>query len=71
MIIRRTLLSTALLAVLSLGHSGPLRAADPEPAPSAGMAADVPTGPLPRTVVPSEVALELKIDPAQPGFSGH
>jgi len=34
-------------------------------------ASNVPTGPLPRTVVPSEVALELKIDPAQPRFSGH
>ena len=34
-------------------------------------ASDVPTGPLPRTVVPSEVALELKIDPAQARFSGH
>ena len=34
-------------------------------------ASDVPTGPLPRTVVPSDVALELKIDPAQARFSGH
>src|SRR6476659_2565343 len=34
-------------------------------------AADAPTGPLPRTVVPSDVALELKIDPAQARFSGH
>jgi len=31
---------------------------------------DVPTGPLPRTVVPSLVQLELKVDPAQPRFSG-
>ena len=31
----------------------------------------VPTGRLPRTVVPSHVALDLRIDPAQTGFSGH
>ena len=32
--------------------------------------AEVPTGPLPRTVVPSLVELELKLDPGQPRFSG-
>ena len=30
----------------------------------------VPVGRLPRTVVPDKVAMELKIDPAQPRFSG-
>jgi alanyl aminopeptidase len=39
---------------------------------SAAQAAEtaVPTGPLPRTVVPSLVQLELKIDPKQAGMSG-
>ncbi|MFT3805902.1 M1 family aminopeptidase [Arenimonas sp.] len=39
---------------------------------SGALAADdgVPRGRLPRTVVPGKVALELKIDPAQPRFSG-
>jgi alanyl aminopeptidase len=53
---RRTLLATALLAATGLAA-----AAD----------ADVPTGPLPRTVVPSEVGLTLTIDPAKPRFGGH
>ena len=30
----------------------------------------VPTGPLPHTVVPTRVQVELKLDPAQPRFSG-
>ena len=33
-------------------------------------AQDVPTGPLPRTVVPSLVKLELRLDPTKPRFSG-
>ena len=41
---------------------------------SAGFSAvaddNIPRGRLPRTVVPDKVALELKIDPAQPRFSG-
>src|SRR5690606_31962551 len=56
MTLRPSLLATALLAA-----TGMASAAD----------ASVPTGPLPRTVVPSEVALQLTIDPAQPRFSGH
>src|SRR5690606_481506 len=55
MTLRPSLLATALLAA-----TGMASAAD----------ASVPTGPLPRTVVPSEVALQLTIDPAQPRFSG-
>ena len=41
-------------------------------AAASGLAAasDVPTGPLPRDVVPSEVSLELKLDPKQARFSG-
>jgi len=54
--LRRTLLATALLFA-----SGAVAAASGD---------DVPTGPLPRTVVPSEVGLTLTIDPAQPRFSG-
>ncbi|MFC7302092.1 M1 family metallopeptidase [Cognatiluteimonas weifangensis] len=53
---RRCLLTTALLAATGLATAAE---------------ATVPTGPLPRTVVPSEVALQLTIDPAQPRFSGH
>jgi alanyl aminopeptidase len=55
----------SLLAVALLAATGLASAADPASADV------VPTGPLPRNVVPSEVALELKIDPAQPRFSGH
>ncbi|MDQ2703210.1 MAG: M1 family metallopeptidase [Pseudomonadota bacterium] len=54
--LRPSLLATALLAA-----TGAAQAAD----------GSTPTGPLPRTVVPSEVALRLTIDPAQPRFSGH
>src|SRR5690606_35632815 len=56
MTLRPSLLATALLAA-----TGMASAAD----------ASIPTGPLPRTVVPSEVALQLTIDPAQARFSGH
>ena len=56
MTLRPSLLATALLAA-----TGVAQAAD----------GSIPTGPLPRTVVPSEVALKLTIDPAQPRFSGH
>ncbi|MDQ3229444.1 MAG: M1 family peptidase, partial [Pseudomonadota bacterium] len=52
--IRHTLLATALLAAAGIVH-----AAD-----------EVPTGRLPRTVVPSLVQLELKLDPKQANFSG-
>ena len=55
MILRRTLLATALLAATGLAA-----AADDA----------IPTGPLPRDVVPSEVGLHLTIDPAQDRFSG-
>jgi alanyl aminopeptidase len=55
--LRRSLLAAALVSAAS--------------ASGAAVAADVPTGPLPRTVVPSEVGLTLTIDPAQPRFSGH
>ncbi|HSR65047.1 MAG TPA: M1 family peptidase, partial [Xanthomonadaceae bacterium] len=51
---RRTVLFAALAAASGLAFA----------------AAEVPTGPLPRTVVPSEVRLELKLDPAQARFSG-
>jgi len=53
--IRPTLLASALLFATGLAH-----AAD----------ATVPRGPLPRTVVPSLVKLELKLDPKQERFSG-
>ncbi|WP_189644657.1 M1 family metallopeptidase [Luteimonas gilva] len=52
---RPALLASALLVATGLAH-----AADPE----------VPRGPLPRTVVPSLVKLELKLDPKQARFSG-
>jgi alanyl aminopeptidase len=55
MLPRRSLLTLALSAAASAAF-----AASPA----------VPTGPLPRTVVPDHVALALKIDPAQPRFSG-
>jgi alanyl aminopeptidase len=61
MILRRSLLATALLAATGLVQYSPARAAD----------AAVPTGPLPRNVVPSEVGLQLTIDPTQARFSGH
>ncbi|WP_242112977.1 M1 family metallopeptidase [Luteimonas aquatica] len=48
-----------LLALVLALPAGPAGAADP-----------VPTGPLPRTVVPTLVRLELKIDPRQERFSG-
>jgi alanyl aminopeptidase len=50
----------ALALALSLAACGAAQAADPA----------VPTGPLPRTVTPSLVQLELKIDPKQAGMSG-
>ncbi|MCY7355531.1 MAG: ERAP1-like C-terminal domain-containing protein [Lysobacter sp.] len=53
-LIRRSLLASAVLAAAGIVH-----AAD-----------DVPTGRLPRTVVPSLVQLELKLDPKQANFSG-
>ena len=53
-LIRRTLLATALLAITGL----------------AAAADQVPTGPLPRTVVPTLVHLQLKLDPKQARFSG-
>src|SRR5690606_24601011 len=59
--LRRTLLATALLLATGVAASGAAAAADD----------GIPTGPLPRTVVPSEVGLTLTIDPAQPRFSGH
>ncbi|WP_133478990.1 M1 family metallopeptidase [Cognatilysobacter segetis] len=49
-----------LALALSLAAAGAAQAAD----------TPVPTGPLPRTVVPSLVRLELKIDPKQAGMSG-
>ena len=58
--LRRTLLAAALFATTGL-----VAAATPATSKEA-----VPTGQLPRNVVPTEVALELKIDPAQPRFSG-
>jgi alanyl aminopeptidase len=53
--IRRTLLATALLATTGL----------------AAAVDQVPTGPLPRTVVPTLVHLQLKLDPKQARFSGN
>ena len=61
MTLRPSLLATALFAAAGLLQSSPAQAAD----------ATIPTGPLPRTVVPSEVALQLTIDPTQARFSGH
>ena len=55
MTLRRTLLATALLAAAGLAQAED---------------AAVPTGPLPRTVMPSEVAVQLTMDPAQERFSG-
>ena len=54
--LRRSLLATALVASLGVAHA----------ADNGG----VPQGPLPRTVVPSLVSLELKLDPKQANFSG-
>ena len=48
-----------LLAIALLAATGAIHAAD-----------KVPTGPLPRTVVPSLVHLDLKLDPKQARFSG-
>ncbi|MCI4567863.1 M1 family metallopeptidase [Lysobacter sp. CFH 32150] len=53
-LLRRSLLATALLTAAGL----------------ASAADEVPTGRLPRTVVPSLVQLELKLDPKQERFSG-
>jgi alanyl aminopeptidase len=50
----------ALALALSLAACGAAQAAETA----------VPTGPLPRTVTPSLVQLELKIDPKQAGMSG-
>ena len=58
MSMRRTLLASALLAAI-----GVAQAAVP-------VSTDVPTGPLPRNVVPSLVQLQLKVDPQQARFSG-
>jgi alanyl aminopeptidase len=58
MSLRRTLLASALLAAIGIAQ-----AAVPN-------ATDVPTGPLPRNVVPSLVQLQLKVDPQQARFSG-
>jgi alanyl aminopeptidase len=55
-LLRRSLLATALVSSLGLAH-----AADNT---------NVPQGPLPRTVVPSLVSLELKLDPKQANFTG-
>jgi alanyl aminopeptidase len=55
----RSVLAAALFAAAGLVH------AQQPPAH------DVPKGPLPRTVVPSLVKLELKLDPKQERFSGH
>ncbi|AXK72595.1 M1 family peptidase [Lysobacter sp. TY2-98] len=49
-----------LALALALAGSGAAQAAE----------TGVPTGPLPRTVVPTLVKLELKIDPKQTGMSG-
>src|SRR5262245_11436956 len=54
--LRRSLLATALVASLGVAHA----------ADNGG----VPQGPLPRTVVPSLVSLELKLDPKQANFTG-
>jgi alanyl aminopeptidase len=66
MILRRTLLATALLAATGLVQATPAQSSPAQAADDA-----IPTGPLPRTVVPSEVALQLTIDPTQARFSGH
>ena len=57
-LLRRSLLATALLA------AGGAYAAN------AASTSEVPSGQLPRTVVPSLVQLELKLDPKQERFSG-
>ena len=55
-LLRRSLLATALVASLGVAHA----------ADNTG----VPKGPLPRTVVPTLVSLELKLDPKQANFTG-
>jgi alanyl aminopeptidase len=62
MMLRRTLLASAILAATGLAQAA---------SPAAPVADAVPTGPLPRTVVPSEVAVQLTIDPTKARFSGH
>ena len=57
-VLRRSALACALLLAASL------------PGFAAESATAVPKGPLPRTVVPSLVNLELKLDPRQERFSG-
>ena len=59
MSLRRTLLASALLAAIGVAQG------------AAPTSADVPTGPLPRNVVPSLVQLELKMDPQQAAFQRH
>lgn len=77
MLMRKTLLATALMAAVGFVQAAPAPASPPaattapDKAASTGTESGVPTGPLPRTVVPSEVSLQLKLDPAQPRFSGH
>ncbi len=54
MSLRLSLLASALLVAAGMAHAD----------------GTVPTGPLPRNVVPSLVSLELKLDPKQARFSG-
>ncbi|KGM56670.1 hypothetical protein N799_02860 [Lysobacter arseniciresistens ZS79] len=60
-----------LACAVALALTAPAVAFAQAPAPTATTAdAAIPTGQLPRTVVPSLVELELRLDPAQPRFSG-
>ncbi|HVK50684.1 MAG TPA: M1 family metallopeptidase [Pseudoxanthomonas sp.] len=68
-VLRRTALACALMLATGL----PAAYAAPVPATATASAAagvSIPKGPLPRTVVPSLVQLELKLDPKQERFSG-
>ena len=59
-----------LLAGISVGASAVAAAATTSAAPAPSAAAEVPTGRLPRNVLPLQVHLALRIDPAQPRFGG-
>ncbi|HVK52697.1 MAG TPA: M1 family metallopeptidase, partial [Pseudoxanthomonas sp.] len=66
-VLRRTALACALLLATGLPAAYATQASAPS---SASDGISIPKGPLPRTVVPSLVQLELKLDPKQERFSG-
>jgi alanyl aminopeptidase len=59
-----------LACAIALALTAPATALAQDEAAAPAAQTAVPTGQLPRTVVPSLVELELRLDPAQPRFSG-